>query len=164
LYLYFDSKEAMLHALIERSVGKVAKSLSQKVNASLNDDPVQTCRALFRALFVALSDPAINAAPRLVFSEAGRFPELARFYRENVIDIARQALTQLIDMGARQDVFRAMDVDSVMRCVMGPALANMMLTTVFVQPGDTVVDPLKMADEISDIMLNGLRPRAGDSL
>jgi len=39
-----------------------------------------------------------------------------------------------------------------------------MLTTVFVQPGDTVVDPLKMADEISDIMLNGLRPRAGDSL
>jgi len=164
LYLYFDSKEAMLRALIERSVGKVAKSLSQKVNASLNDDPVQTCRTLFRALFVALSDPAINAAPRLVFSEAGRFPEMAKFYRENVIDIARQALTRLIDMGGRQGVFRAMDVDAVMRCVMGPALANMMLTTVFVQPGDTVVDPLKMADEISDIMLNGLRPRAGDSL
>ena len=156
VYLYFKSKDAILEALIERSVGDLARNSAQMVEQFAAIDPAQTYRSLLRAMFTAISDPAINAAPRIVFAEAGRQPRLARYYRQNVIDIGKAAIWALIEAGVAKGAFRPVDRDVAMRCIAGPAIAQLMLTTIFALPEDPPLDPAQLADDISDLILNGL--------
>lgn len=159
VYLYFKSKDAILEALIERSVGDLARNAAHIVEQFAAVDPVETYRNFLRTMFTAISDPAINAAPRIVFAEAGRKPELARYYRENVIDIGKSAIWALIEAGVARGEFRPIDREVAMRCIAGPAIAQLILTTIFALPDDPQLDPAQLADDISDVVLNGLRIR-----
>ncbi|MDG1418363.1 MAG: TetR/AcrR family transcriptional regulator [Maricaulis sp.] len=156
VYLYFKSKDAILEALIERSVGDMARNADRVVEQFAAVDPVETYRNLLRAMFTAISDPAINAAPRIVFAEAGRNAKLARYYRENVINIGESAIWKLIEAGVARGAFRSIGRETAMRCIAGPAIAQLMLTTVFALPDDPQLDPAQLADDISDVVLNGL--------
>ena len=159
VYLYFESKEAMLKALVEQSAGQVANAASTLSLMGADKDAEQTCRAILKLALTALTDPEISAAPRLVLSEAGRFPDLAEFYRRRVIDVGRMAIRHLIHAGVRNGQFRSVTDEAALLAIMGPALANMMLSTVFRLPEDPQTDPSDMADAIADIILNGLKPR-----
>jgi len=162
VYLYFDSKEAMLKALVEQSAGRIANAASTLSLMGADHDPEKAYRAILKMALIALSDPGVSAAPRLVLAEAGKFPELAAFYRERVIDIARMAIRHLIETGAKNGQFRNVSSEAALLAFMGPAVAHMMLSTVFKMPGDPEIDPSEMADSIADIVLNGLKPR-GDT-
>ena len=161
LYLYFASKEAMLNALVERSAGLVAQSAERLIAEAAPGDPEQAWRAVLKMLLTVLSDPNVSAAPRLVLSEASRFPELAAYYRSHVIDIGKRAFRALFRAGTERGQFRAMDPDIVMRAFMGPVLAHMLLTTVFHRPDDPDLDPETTADALADIVLNGIKSRPG---
>ena len=162
VYLYFDSKEAMLKALVEQSAGQIANAASALALMGAERDPEKAYRAILKMALTALSDPDISAAPRLVLSEAGRFPELAEFYRRRVIEVGRAAISHLIRTGARNGEFRDIADEAAILAFMGPAVAHMMLSTVFRLPEDPDLDPADMADAIADIVLNGLKPR-GDA-
>ena len=159
VYLYFPSKDAMLNELVEQSAGQLAKAAERLVALGAPQDPEAAFRSLLRMLFTAMGDPDINAAPRLVFSEAGRFPDMAAFYRSDVLDIARRALRALLASGVEAGVFRDVDADAFMRTTAGPGIAHMALTTIFAFEPDRLTDPVAMADAIADILLNGLKPR-----
>ena len=156
VYLYFKSKDAILEALIERSVGELARNTAKIVEQFAAVDPVDTYRNLLRAMFTAIANPSINAAPRIVFAEAGRNAKLARYYREHVIDIGKAAIGVLIEAGIARGKFRHIDREVAMRCIAGPAIAQLMLTVVFALPDDPRLDPTQLADDISDVVLNGL--------
>ena len=163
VYLYFPSKEAMLNALVEQSAGLVAQSAERMVAAAAPDDPEQAFRAVLKMVLTVISDPEVSAAPRLVLSEAPRFPELAAYYRTHVIDIGQRTFRTLFATGIERGVFREIDTHAAMRAVMGPVIAHMLLTNVFNRPGDPQHDPAAMADALADIVLNGLKPRPGDA-
>ena len=130
LYLYFPSKEAMLNALIEQSAGALARSVEQHVARSAAQDPEAALRGLLRILFTAVSSPTISAAPRLVLTEAHRFPELAAFYRSHVLDIVRRSMRALLAAGKAGGVLRDVDADAFMRVVGGAGIAHMALTNI----------------------------------
>lgn len=159
VYLYFDSKEAMLKALVEQSAGQIANAASTLSLMGADHDPEKAWRAILKMALTALSDPDISAAPRLVMAEAGQFPDLAEFYRRRVIDVGRMAIGHLIRTGARNGQFRDVTPEAAVLAFMGPAIAHMMLSTVFHLPGDPELDPEDLADAIADIVLNGLKPR-----
>lgn len=161
VYLYFPSKEAMLNALVEQSAGLVAQSAERMVAAAAPEDPEQAFRAVLKMVLTVISDPEISAAPRLVLSEAPRFPELAAYYRTHVIDIGQRTFRTLFATGIERGVFREIDTHAALRAVMGPVIAHMLLTNVFNRPGDPQHDPAAMADALADIVLNGLKPRPG---
>ncbi|WP_417489919.1 TetR/AcrR family transcriptional regulator [Maricaulis sp.] len=159
LYLYFPSKEAMLNALIEQSAGALARSVEQHVASSAAQDPEAALRGLLRILFTAVSSPTISAAPRLVLTEAHRFPELAAFYRSHVLDIVRRSMRALLAAGKAGGVLRDVDADAFMRVVGGAGIAHMALTNIFDLHPETLTDPADLADAIADILLYGLKPR-----
>ncbi|WP_323762053.1 TetR/AcrR family transcriptional regulator [Maricaulis sp.] len=159
VYLYFPSKEAMLNGLVEQSAGQLAQAAEQLVAQGAPQDPEAAFRALLDMLFTAMGDPGVNAAPRLVFAEAARFPEIAAFYRTHVIEIARRSLRALLAAGVATGAFRDVDSDAFMRSVAGPGIAHMALTSIFALPPDHLNTPADMADAIADILLHGLKPR-----
>lgn len=159
VYLYFPSKEAMLNALVEQSAGALAKAAEKLVALGAPKDPEAALRSLVFMLVTAMTDPDISAAPRLVLTEAQRFPEIAQYYRTHVLDIARGALKALLAAGIAGGNFRPVDGDILMRFVAGPVLAHMVLATIFDMAPETLREPADIADALCDLLLNGLKPR-----
>lgn len=159
VYLYFPSKEAMLNALVERSAGALAKAAERLIALGGAQDPEAALRSVIFMMVSAMSDPEISAAPRLVLTEAQRFPAIADYYRAQVIDIARRATGQLIADGVASGTFRRVDTDMAIRCIAGPCLAHMLLDSLFGVRPEALTEPADIADALSDILLYGLKPR-----
>lgn len=129
VYLYFDSKEALLRGLIEREVAPVAQRL--KSLAETTGDPALALETLIKAASLMLDNERIFATPKTVFSIAPRFPEIAEFYRSRVIDEAMSAIATLHRRGVKSGVFRDTQSDTVARMVMGPLFMQAMRKHVF---------------------------------
>lgn len=162
IYLYFPSKETLFEALVRRFAERVVAGAAERFTALAAADPETAIRAGLRFLMTMMTDPGMSAAPRLVIAEAQRFPAIAALYRREVIGIGRRAIETLIAQGVERGVFRTVDPEAAKRCVMGPMLAHLFLTQIFVDPDDPdpPPDPGATADAVADIVLNGLKPRS----
>jgi len=85
--------------------------------------------------------------------------ELARFYRERVIDVGLCALESMLVDGAAAGVWRPVGHAAAVRAIAGPVYGHMMLAHALAVPGSEPEDPSQIAAEIADILLYGLNPR-----
>jgi AcrR family transcriptional regulator len=157
VYLYFPTKRAMIEALVEQSSARIADAASGLATKHADDDPVVALRAVFRLLFKTISDPDISAATRIVMGEGARFPELAAHYRARVIETGHATLERLVARGVKQGSLRRVDLDVANRALIGPAVTQLLMKTIFKAQGDLDYDPDQMAEASFDLLLNGLR-------
>ncbi len=157
VYLYFPSKTALLEALIEAKVAPLARNVAGIAGAGEND-PMGTLRLLAHATAYHLADPKVFAVPRLVIGLSGRFPEIAAYYREKVVAIARKALERLIVTAMSRGDIRRVDAGAAVRAFVGPLFFEAMWTHVLA--GESALsDPQKMIESHFDVLLNGLERR-----
>lgn len=159
VYLYFTSKKAMIEALVEQSSAQIADAAAALSRKAIDQDPIMALRAVFRLLFKTISDPDISAATRIVLAEGARFPDLAEHYRARVINTGHATLEQLVSRGIKAGKLRDIDLDVVNRALIGPAVTQLMMSTMFRAPGDKDIDPDAMAEACFDLILNGLKAR-----
>ena len=159
IYLYFESKVAMLRALIEREVAPIAHRLEAAAEAGI-DDPAVTLRQLAAIVASALGQPHIFATPLLVASLSGRFPELAQDYRERVFFRARDAIERLMRRGVALGQFRAVDPAAAARAMMGPIMFEIIRTHALGDKSPRDGDWLAVH---FDILTNGLAARGAQS-
>ena len=154
VYLYFESKEAILRGLIEREVTPVARGFRAMAEAGV-DDPSSGLPMLVAAITQALSDKRRLAVPRIVLAVTGRYPDIAEFYRKNVVEQALGAVTALIEAGVRKGVFRHCDAGLAARSVLGPLFLNGFYTHfLYGDPGSLSV--AERAEAHMDILLRGI--------
>lgn len=158
IYLYFPSKMALLEALIEAKVGPLAQQ-AQTLAAAGQADPLMALRMLSTAIAARMADPKVIAVPRLVIGVSGRFPEIAEYYRVNVVAKARGALERLIEAGVATGKIRKIDTAAAVRAFIGPLLFEALWSHVL--KGETALnDPQKLIEQQFDVLLSGLEPRA----
>jgi AcrR family transcriptional regulator len=153
VYLYFESKEAVLKGLIEREVAPVAARVRALAEAGASD-PAGALRLIIAAASQMTQEPGFAATPRLVLSVAARFPEIGRYYREHVVDIGLGAIETLITKGAATGVFRDVDARAAARMVMGPILVKAL--HVHILGGEPDEDAAARADAIAGILFKGI--------
>lgn len=154
VYLYFDSKIALLQALIDREVKPIASRAVALLRAG-HADPAGAIRMLATFARGVIADPRVFAVPRLVISIAVRFPEIAQRYRVEVVERGLGALTGLIEAGIAKGIFRAVDPAFAARAVAGPLILEALWTQVLRGPTLTA-DPVAAAERQLDILLHGL--------
>lgn len=157
VYLYFESKEALLKALIQAKVQPLAEQAS-KLAAAGEADPMGSLRLLARMAAARIAEPKIFAIPRLVIGLSGRFPEIADFYRTHVVEQARGALEHLLNAAMAQGQIRQVDTRAASRAFLGPLFFEAMWTHVL-RGESALVEPEKLVDSHFDILLNGLERR-----
>ncbi|MGE0596245.1 MAG: TetR/AcrR family transcriptional regulator [Hyphomonadaceae bacterium] len=158
VYLYFESKEALLKALIEAKVAPLAHQARALADAGMGD-PLLALRMFARVGVERIRDPRLFGVPRLVISLSGRFPEVAEHYRRNVVEIALGALTRLVEAAAAEGQIRAVEPRAAARAFIGPIFFEAMWAHVL--RGETALDhPEKLIESHFDILLKGLEPRA----
>lgn len=158
VYLYFESKEALLKALIAAKIAPIAQNAQMLARAGVGD-PRMALKMLTTAMAARFSDPTIFAVPRLVIGLSKRFPDLADYYRENVVELAKQALEGLIAAGVAQGVFRPVDPRAAVRSFVGPLLFEAMYHHVL-RGESGMRDATALAEQHLSILLEGLEKRA----
>lgn len=159
VYVYFDSKHAILTALVRRLADRVIGAAEALVESGAEVSAEQTLRSLLGFIIVQISDPKISAAPRLVIAESQRFPEIGAMYRDVVLSRVRRLIGRLLERGVAQGAFRPMEPDVLLRMCGGPIVAHMFLTTVFADPAAPGPSADVIAKGIADMVLNGLNVR-----
>ena len=154
VYLYFESKEAILTALVHRSIVPIAKN-AVAISADESADPVATIRTLVRTIAGRLRDERFAAIPRIILAEAGNFPGLAKMYRQEVIERGLGALEALVRRGIDNGDFRPVPAKVAVRSIAGPIIAHVLLMRVLGYEPDAV-DPDDFVETHLDILLNGL--------
>lgn len=155
VYLYFESKDALLRAMIEAKIGPLAAQAEMIARAGAAD-PAGALKTLAAAASMRLRDPQIVAVPRLVIGLSARFPEIADFYRTQVVERARAALESLIAAGIAKGVFRDVDPRAAARAFIGPIFFEAMWTHVL-RGESTFAEPEKLVESHLNLLFEGLR-------
>lgn len=125
LYLYFPNKDELFEAVVRQAL---VPNLER--GEALLDEPDAPAALLLERLMRSWADLAqspTGAIPKIIISEAGNFPKLARFYREVVVDRGIELMRRVLRLGIERGEFRAPDdLDNAVRCIYAPLLLAML--------------------------------------
>lgn len=159
VYLYFDSKQDILRALIEREIAPIARKARELAEQGV-EKPATTLGAIIAGLTAVVSNPRVFAVPRIVLSVSGQFPEIGAYYREHVVEHGLAAMATLHRAGVERGIFRACDSEMVARAAIGSTLLYALWLHVLGGEPDGM-EPTDRAREQLDLLLYGLK--AGDA-
>ena len=161
IYLYFPSKEEVFKSLARQHVGAtLADAMAQ---AKGYQGTVREFLAMMMAIIAEKIERAHFAVlPKIIIGESGNFPELARFWREEVIDKAIGMMSGLITRGIKRGEIRALPIDVpveyVARLCVAPVIMSIIWRTV-IAPTDIVpFDYQKFLALHLDVLMRGLAP------
>jgi AcrR family transcriptional regulator len=158
LYLYFDSKDALFREVVRHTKGSLLAESEAWLDAhqgSAREALVHYIRGMWRHM----ADPTQAAVSRLVQSEIRNFPELARFYFDEVTLRARRLLERVLALGVKSGEFRPEQARFAARAM--PALALMMsgIQCVFASYDPEPMTPERMSEHAVDLLLHGVLTR-----
>lgn len=160
LYLYYPSKEELLKAVIQSSLGAQISSAADTVaqyqgaSATLLVDVVSDW-------WLRVFDSPTSGVFKIVITEVRNFPEIADYYRQQVVEPGNQLIGRILERGLARGEFRPMDVRStvlslvmpmVMLCLHKHSLGACL-------PPESFVDPRAFIRQHIALVLHGLLPR-----
>ena len=120
VYLYFENKEKLFEAVVRAAVAPKLDQAHELVDKFEGSTP-DLMRSLLAILETALDGP-FPAMAKLVISESGNFPELARLWVSLVLRRGFSLLERLIERGVERGEFRAVDPAVAAPLVMAPVI------------------------------------------
>jgi AcrR family transcriptional regulator len=155
IYLYFDSKEAVFKTLVRESIGDTLTRVTSDANR-LEGSAAELLRAILSTIghFMRTSDRVV--LPKIVIAEFGNFPELARFYREEVVEKGLAALGSVIAHGIARGEFRDIAPEHAARLCIAPILLAAVWRTTFAKIDTTPYDLEGLIETHIDVLLRGL--------
>lgn len=130
IYLYFKSKEELFKALARQSIGERIAAITQQLQTS--DAPAAgQLRFVLTTLghFASTSDRVV--LPRVLLAEAGNFPELAEFWRKEIIDRGLGLFEMIVTRGIARGEFRDVAPGHAARLCVAPLLVLVLWRTLF---------------------------------
>ena len=154
LYLYFDSKEKIFQAVVETLLGPQLQYIEKLVD-EFSGSNQELLRHLVHGWWRNIGETSLSAIPKLIVSESGNFPELAKFFVKQVIKRARKVFARVLERGMNSGEFRRCDADSAARLLIAP-LVQTAIWKHSLQPWDKMGDVATYLDLHLDIFFNGM--------
>jgi AcrR family transcriptional regulator len=157
LYLYFKGKEELFEAVVRATL---VPNL-ERVEALTATFEGPSARLLERLLLTiaGIVDSRVGAIPKLVIAEAGNFPDLARFYLDEVVRRGLRLIGTILRRGIERGEFRPIDVDHTVFCVIAPMLIAALWKNSLEPHDDAPLDAQALARAHLELLLRGLEAR-----
>lgn len=155
IYLYFESKEAVFRALVREML--VPRLTEAALVAREHQGPVAPLLAhVLKTIghFVSTSDRVV--LPKMVIAEAGNFPDLARIYREELVERGIALFGSIIEAGIERGEFRPMAIEHAVRLCVAPLLLIIVWRTTFAPLEAHPYDYLGLIETHITTLLKGL--------
>lgn len=160
VYLYFESKEDLFKAVIREGIVPAVAQGQALVNQHTGDTP-ELLRGILHGWWELIGATPLAGVPKVMISEARNFPDVARFYFDNVISPGRKLMAGVIERGITRGEFRPVPVESTVEALFGPVVL-MMIWRFSMAPccPPSTLEPRTFIDQHIDLALHGLIPRS----
>jgi AcrR family transcriptional regulator len=159
LYLYFDSKEELFKCVVREGIVSRIAEAEERVRNETRPASV-VLRELVREWWEQIGSTKLGGITKLMFSEAGNFPELAKFYHDEVIFRGTALFGQVIQRGIDAGEFRRVPMHIAPRVACAPVVMLILWRHSFDFCGTKDLDPLAYIEAHTDMLLHGLMPTA----
>jgi AcrR family transcriptional regulator len=155
LYLYFANKEELFKAVVrEALVARLVEFQSQI--GKFQGSSTELLRLVFKNWWERIGSTPISGIPKLILSEARNFPEIARFYVDEVVRPGRETLAAVIQRGIERGEFRAVDVDATAHLLAAPMLMISLWRNALEPCCDEKIDPHTLLEAHVEMLSRGL--------
>lgn len=151
VYLYFQSKEALLHTCVMEAL-KPSDTVIRRIVLNQNGSTANKLRRVLDIWDNYLDAPDAGMVFRLVLAEAQNFPILARYYHLNILRRITMAIREIISHGVEGGEFRCVDVDATVEIILAPYF----LSAIMPQSEWHGQDVRRNAMSLIDVLFEGL--------
>lgn len=155
LYLYFDSKAALLKAVVEDGIMPVLDK-GEDIVANFVGSTSELLRHMLLTWWSLVGESKLSGICKLMIAEASNFPETAAYYHDEVLARGQGLVRRALDIGISSGEFRGIDVEVAMDSIFSPLLKLMLWRHSFAGCCDIQQDPKSYLNKHLDIVLNGI--------
>jgi AcrR family transcriptional regulator len=159
LYLYFDSKEALFREMVRKNVVSVVEAAEQRY-AQHTGTAREALSDLVRSWWKVGGTQESACIHRLVGAELSNFPELGRFYFDEVISRMRRLIESIIARGVDSGEFRTVAHNYAVRGLPSLVIHAINHQRFFAPHDPHALDDDQVVEGILDLYFNGVVPAA----
>ena len=159
LYLYFANKEELFKALVRENIVVLLDRFRAELEAS-DAPPAAQVEHFLRTWWSDFGATPVAGLCKLIMAEAGNFPEVARFFHDEVIEPNGQLFGSIVARGVARGAFRPVDVETAVHLWIAPLVMKAIWSHSFdlCRIAGASVDPQRLLDVHVDLVLAALRP------
>lgn len=166
LYLYFENKEELFKAVVRENLVSAlaeAEDWIERFTGNSRD----LLRAFILSWWERIGQTKLSGISKLMMAESGNFPDVARFYHEEVISRCNALIIGILERGITRGEFRAVDTINANLVMVAPIIMLMMWKHSF---HSCRLEPISANDYLDcylDLLINGLQLKsleANDSI
>lgn len=164
IFLYFPGKEELFKALVRENV--VARIQDAEALVTRHEGPIRDLLVqLLRMRWQGIVNSKLSGLPKLMFAEAGNFPELVRFHFDEVVARNQALLEGVLRDGVTRGEFREHDVEYVARLAVTPILMAALWKHSYRAHACAPIDPERYFEASLELLLRGIArdPEGGTS-
>jgi AcrR family transcriptional regulator len=155
LYLYFANKEELFKAVIRENMVPALGEVEQAFDR-YEGSTAELMQQMMESWWERVGNTKLSGIPKLMMAEAGNFPEIAKFYYDEVISRAHGMLGRALERGIARGEFRAVDVPQAVNVLVAPMLLLMMWKHSFCACGADTIEPQAYLNCFADLAMHGL--------
>jgi AcrR family transcriptional regulator len=155
LYLYFDSKEALLTAVVRENIVPFIERTERRVD-EFQGSSRDLLAEILGEWWDGMHASRAGGLPKLVLAEAANFPEVARIYYDEVVQRVRRLFAKALRRGVERGEFRPIDVEYTVRVVMAPVVMGLIWKHSLVRCQIDTIDFDRHRKALIDLVLNGV--------
>lgn len=121
IYLYYPNKTALFKAVVRQSLVPRLEQ-AEAASGAHRGSSADALRQLMWTLWRTIGETRLSGIPKLIIAEAANFPELARFYWNEVASRALALVGSLIQRGIARREFRRVNPRFATMSLVGPLL------------------------------------------
>jgi len=155
LYLYFENKEDLFKAVVRGNMVPVLQHGEALVDTFAGNSS-ELLQQLVRGWWELSGSTKIAGIPKLIIAEAGNFPDLAKFYYDEVIMRGISMFRRVLQRGADAGEFREVDVDYLVHVALAPLVMLAVWRHSFACCEKEELQPERYLDSYLDMFLHSL--------
>ncbi len=157
LYLYYPSKEELLKAVIRQSLGLQISAAAETV-AQFEGPSATLLSEVLAAWWQRVFDSPTSGVFKIVITEVRNFPEIADFYRQEVVEPGNQLIGRILERGIARGEFRSVDLRSTVLSLILPMVMTCLHKHSLGACGaqDPLIDPKQFIRQHIELVLHGL--------
>ena len=159
LYLYFENKEELFKAVVRENLVSALAEAEDWIERSTGSSR-ELLRAFVLSWWESIGQTKLSGISKLMMAESGNFPDVARFYHEEVISRCNALIIGILERGIARGEFRAVDTVNANLVIVAPIVMLMMWKHSF---HSCRLEPISANDYLDcflDLLINGLQAPA----
>jgi TetR/AcrR family transcriptional regulator len=168
LFLYFPSKVDLFKAVVRHHLSGLFTEWNAEFEtfSGTTADMVRYC---MQQWWERVGATQVSGITKLVMTEAHQFPEIADFYRQEVIEPGNDLIRRILQRGVSRGEFRELDIGYAIYSIIAPMIFIIMWKHAMAPccaahtPGMPSVDPAAFVANQADIILRGLQASPASS-